>query len=138
MPFKGPSPPLPGAVIHDKPLLYVQTRGTAQRPDLAVRKDMPLGCASLTPEIPGHHDIAIRLTPEYAVAEEAHRGWQRSIMASVIAVTHVDEELALRRQQTRKLAQNLNSASGGENMSEDIPETSDDVKLSLYQVKILG
>ena len=50
---------------------------------------------------------------------------------------HVDKDLALRSQQAAKLAENFNPAGGGKDVSEDIPETCDDVKPGVEPSEVL-
>ena len=129
---------LSGCVVDDKPVLDVQAGRLGERTKLPVSKDVPSRRAAHVLYIPGDHDIAIGLVPPQTIVQKAQGGWNRAVVAHVIAVMHVHEDPALGRHQTRKLTENLHAAGGGKDMSEDIPETRDDVKLGLGQVKFFG
>ena len=109
-----------------------------ERTKLPVSKDVPSRCAAHSLDIPSDHDIAIRLVPAQTIAQKPKGGGNRAVVAHVVAVMHVDEDPALGRHQTRKLAENLHAGGGGKDVSEDIPETRDDVKLAFEQVKFFG
>ena len=91
-----------------------------------------------TLDIPSHHDIAIGLVPPQTIVQKAKSGWNRAVVARIVAMLHVYEDPALGRHQTRKLTENLRAAAGGKDVSEDIPETRDDVKLGVDQMKFFG
>ena len=99
---------------------------------------MPSRRAPQVFDIPGNHDIAIGLVPPQTIVQKAQGGWNGAVVARVVAVMHVHKDPALGRHQTRKLTENLHAAGGGKDVSEDIPETRDDVKPGLGQVKFFG
>jgi hypothetical protein len=89
-------------------------------------------------EIPSDHDIAIGLVPLQAIAQKAQGGWNRTVVARIVAVMHVHEDPASGRNEAGELTENLPVASRGKDVSEDIPETRDHVKFFLHRVKLLG
>jgi hypothetical protein len=103
-----------------------------------MRKNMPDGRTSYPLHIPRHQNIAILFISRYSVAKKPPRRGQQSVVARIVAMTHIDEHPPLRRQQTSELAENLHAGRLGENVPEYIPETSDDIKPALHRVKILG
>ena len=104
----------------------------------SVSKNVPSRRASHFADVPSDHHIAIGLAPLQTILQKSKGGWNRAVVAHIVAVLHVDEDSALGRHQACKLTEDLQASGGGENMSEHIPETRDDVKLPLDHVKIFS
>src|SRR5580704_8382318 len=68
----------------------------------------------------------------------AQGGRESAVVADVVAVVQVYEDLALGRDQPCKLLENFQAAGGGKDVPEDIPETGDDIEVALDQVKRFG
>ncbi len=132
-----PSPAFSGGVVDDKPVLNVQA-GLGERTKLPVNKNVPSRCASNVLDIPSNHDIAVCLVPSQTIVQKAQGGWNRAVLPRIVAVMHIYEDSAARRRETRELTENLLAGVGGKDMSEDIPETRDDVKLAFDQMKFFG
>ncbi len=130
MSLDAPSPAFSGRVVDDKPVLDGQAGCLCERTKLTVSKDVPSRGASHFVEIPSDYDISIRLVPAQTIAQKAKGGWNRAVVARIVAVLHVYEDPALGRHQTCKLTENLQAAGWGKDVSQDIPETRDDVKLA--------
>jgi len=101
-------------------------------------KDMPPRCASHLLDIPRDHHVAICLIPAQTILQKTKDGWNRAEVARIVAMLHVHEDPPLGRHQAHKLMQNLQPGGGRKDVSEDIPETRDDIKLRLDQVKFFG
>jgi hypothetical protein len=138
MSFDAPSAAFSGRVVDHEPLLDVQASGMSERTKLPVSKYVPSRCALHFPGVPTNHDIAICLLPPQTIVEEAQGGWNGAVMAYVVTVMDVYEDPAFGRHQTCKLAENLEAASVGKDVSEDIPEARDDIKSRLDQLQFFG
>ncbi len=138
MSFDTPSPAVSGRVVDDKSVLDVQAGYLCERTKFPVSKDVASRCTSHFLDIPSDHHVAICLVPPQMILQKAKGGWSRAVVARIIAVMHVYEDPALRRHQTCKLTENLQAAGRGKDVSKDIPETRDDVKLGLDRVKFFG
>ena len=127
-----------GRVVDDESPFDVQAGGIGQRTKFPVSKNVPSGRAAHLLDLPSDHDIAIGLTPLQTILQKSKGGWNRAVVAHIVAVLHVDEDSALGRHQACKVTEDLQASDGWKNVSEHIPETCDDVKLPLDHVKIFS
>jgi hypothetical protein len=138
MSFDTPSPAFSGRVVDHKPGLDVQAGCSGERTKLSVSEDVPSRTALHSFDVPGDHDISIGLVPPHTILQKAKDGWNRAIVARIVAVVHVYKDPAVGRRQTGKLTEHLYAPGGGKDVSKDIPKTRDDVKLAVDQVKLFG
>src|SRR5580693_292378 len=103
-----------------------------------MRKHVSAGRDALAPDVPTDPHIAIVFAGRYPVAQVTSGSRHSSVMPRVIPVVHVDEHPPFRRHQPRELAQRLDPCSGGQYMSQNVPQTSDHVKAALLGLKTLG
>jgi len=129
---------LAGGVVDDELLLDAESGGESERVEFLIGEDVAPSSALRLFDVPNHGDVAIRFVPGHLIAEKAQSCWQRSKVARVVAVIHVDEDPALRSQQTPKLAEHFDSGTSGEDVAEDIPKAGDDVKLPLNRVQFFS
>ena len=103
MSFDTPSPAFSGRVVDDKPGLDVQASCLGKRTKLTVSKDVTSSGAEHFFDIPNNYDIAIGLVPAQTIVQKAKGGWDRAVVARIVAVMHVYEDPALGRHETCKL-----------------------------------
>jgi len=60
-----------------------------------VSKNVPSGRASHLLDVPSDHHIAIGLAPLQTILQKAKCGWNRAVLAHIVAVLHVYEDPAL-------------------------------------------
>jgi hypothetical protein len=131
-----------GGIIDDKAGFDIQAGRLGERSKLLVGKDVPSRCAAhfvnISLDSPGDYDIAIGVFPPQVIAQKAKGGWNRAVVAYIVPMKHVDEDPPVGRHETRKVTENLQAGGCGKDVSEDIPETSDDVKPRFEQMKFFG
>ena len=119
-------------------LLNRQAGGVGHPANLTVCEYMSNRGAMDAGNIPSDGNVSVPVTRGKPVIDDAAKSWKRSILSRVVAVIHIHEDPALRSQQPGELTQRLDSVRCGKDVSQNVPETSDHVKLASNRIQLFG